>query len=41
LKVAGETIDEVRETTLKEREKSQENNLRLQPPSQQIANIRV
>jgi len=36
-----ETIDEVRETTLKEEEKSQENSLHLQPLPQQIANIRV
>jgi len=31
----------VRETTLKEGEKSQENNLHLQPHPQQIENIRV
>jgi len=31
----------LRETTLKAEEKSQEYNLRLQPPPQQKANIRV
>jgi len=41
LKVAEEAIDEVRETTLKGREKSQENSLHLQPSPKKIVNIRV
>jgi len=41
LKEEEKAIDEVREITLKEGEKSQENSLRLQPPPQQIANIKV
>jgi len=41
LKVVEEAIDEVRETTLKGREKSQENSLRLQPSPKKIVNIRV
>jgi len=41
LKAAEEAIDEVRETTLKEGEKSQQSSLHLHPPPQQIANIRV